>query len=177
MVARPHNDCVPRRSGRAARRAGRAGPWWPAAKHHQRHAWRRLSKLLSRRPVDLLCVRSRKGRVAHLEDAGSGRRTRPGDEQRRFDRHRIVRPDLFYVDNVNGPGSVWRLPQGGGPAVKVVEGVVLGNFDVVDGGLYYIDRVSGERAPSATGPMARPGCGTSISPRRGRRRWRRIWAR
>ena len=52
--------------------------------------------------------------------------------------------DLFYVDNVNGPGSVWRLPQGGGPAVKVVEGVVLGNFDVVEEGLYYIDRVSGE---------------------------------
>ena len=39
---------------------------------------------------------------------------------------------------------MWRLPQGGGPAVKVVEGVVLGNFDVVDGGLYYIDRVSGD---------------------------------
>jgi hypothetical protein len=39
---------------------------------------------------------------------------------------------------------VWRLPQRGGPAVKVVEGVILGNFDVVDGGLYYIDRVSGE---------------------------------
>ena len=52
--------------------------------------------------------------------------------------------DLFYVDNVNGPGSVWRLPQGGGPAVKVVEGVVLGNFDVVEEGLYYIDRVSGD---------------------------------
>ena len=52
--------------------------------------------------------------------------------------------DLFYVDNVNGPGSVWRLPQGGLPAVKVVEGVVLGNFDVVEEGLYYIDRVSGE---------------------------------
>ena len=52
--------------------------------------------------------------------------------------------DLFYVDDVNGPGSVWRLPQGGGPVVKVVEGVVLGNFDVVEEGLYYIDRVSGE---------------------------------
>jgi hypothetical protein len=40
--------------------------------------------------------------------------------------------DLFYVDNVNGPGSVWRLPHGGGPAVQVVEGVVLGNFDVAE---------------------------------------------
>lgn len=51
--------------------------------------------------------------------------------------------DLFYLDNLNGAGSVWRLPRGGGPAVKVVEGVVSGNFDVVDGGLYYIDTVSG----------------------------------
>ena len=32
----------------------------------------------------------------------------------------------------------------GGPAVKVVDGVVLGNFDVVEDGLYYIDRVSGD---------------------------------
>jgi dipeptidyl aminopeptidase/acylaminoacyl peptidase len=52
--------------------------------------------------------------------------------------------DLFYLDNLNGAGSVWRLPWGGGPAVKVVDGVVSGNFDVVDGGLYYIDSVSGD---------------------------------
>ena len=60
--------------------------------------------------------------------------------------------DLFYVDNVNGPGSVWRLPQGGGPAVKVVEGVVLGNFDVVEEGLYYIDRVSGDAGSLSSRP-------------------------
>ena len=52
--------------------------------------------------------------------------------------------DLFYVDTTNGPGTVWRLPQGGGSAVKMIEGVVLGNFDVVEDGLYYVDRVSGE---------------------------------
>ena len=33
---------------------------------------------------------------------------------------------------------------GGGPAVKVIDDLVLGNFDVVEDGLYYIDRVSGE---------------------------------
>ena len=32
----------------------------------------------------------------------------------------------------------------GGHPVKLVEGIVLGNFDVIDGGIYYIDRVSGE---------------------------------
>ena len=52
--------------------------------------------------------------------------------------------DLYYVDTTNGPGSVWRLPKAGRPAVKVVDGVVLGNFDVVEDGLYYIDRVSGD---------------------------------
>ena len=36
------------------------------------------------------------------------------------------------------------MPQGGGSAVKMIEGVVLGNFDVVEDGLYYVDRVSGE---------------------------------
>jgi Tol biopolymer transport system component len=52
--------------------------------------------------------------------------------------------DLFYVDTTNGPGTVWRLPKGGGPAAKVIDGVVLGNFDVVEDGLYYIDRLTGE---------------------------------
>jgi hypothetical protein len=52
--------------------------------------------------------------------------------------------DLFYVDTTSGPGTVWRLTEGGGPAVKVLEGVVIGNFDVVEDGLYYIDRVSGD---------------------------------
>jgi hypothetical protein len=52
--------------------------------------------------------------------------------------------DLYYVDSVDKPGSVWRLPVGGGVPAKVVEGIVLGNFDVVEGGLYYIDRVGRE---------------------------------
>ena len=47
---------------------------------------------------------------------------------------------------------MWRLPQGGGPAVKVVEGVVLGNFDVVEEGLYYIDRVSGDAGSFSSRP-------------------------
>ena len=66
--------------------------------------------------------------------------------------------DLFYLDNLNGAGSVWRLPRGGGPAVKVVEGVVSGNFDVVDGGLYYIDSVSGD----AGSFIDRPGSDTRL---------------
>ena len=60
--------------------------------------------------------------------------------------------ELFYVDDVNAPGSVWRLPQGGGPAVKIAGGVVLGNFDVVEKGLYYIDRVSGQVGSFADRP-------------------------
>ena len=50
------------------------------------------------------------------------------------------------------------MPQGGGPAVKVVEGVVSGNFDVVDGGLYYIDSVSGD----AGSFIDRPGSDTRL---------------
>ena len=34
----------------------------------------------------------------------------------------------------------WRVER----PIKVLDGVVLGNFDVVEGGIYYIDRVSGE---------------------------------
>jgi Tol biopolymer transport system component/DNA-binding winged helix-turn-helix (wHTH) protein len=62
--------------------------------------------------------------------------------------------DLFYLDNIGGADSVWRLPRGGGPAVKVVEGVLGGCFDVVEGGLYYIDRVSGDGGSSSDRPGA-----------------------
>jgi Tol biopolymer transport system component len=52
--------------------------------------------------------------------------------------------DLYYVEAVDRPSSVWRLPLAGGAPTKVLDGVVLGDFDVVEGGIYYIDRVSGE---------------------------------
>jgi hypothetical protein len=52
--------------------------------------------------------------------------------------------DLYYVGATDRPSSLWRLPLAGGAPLKVLDGVVLGNFDVVDGGIYYIDRVSGE---------------------------------
>jgi hypothetical protein len=42
------------------------------------------------------------------------------------------------------PSPVWRVPVAGRTPVKVVEGVVLGAFDVVERGVYYIDRLSGE---------------------------------
>ena len=48
--------------------------------------------------------------------------------------------DLYYVDTVDRPGSLWKLPAAAGPAVKILEGIVLGNFDVVDRGIYYVDR-------------------------------------
>jgi Tol biopolymer transport system component len=70
--------------------------------------------------------------------------------------------DLFYLDNLERPGSVWRRPRGGGPAVKVVEGVVSGNFDVVDGGVYYIDSVSGDAGSFGTGGFERRGSDTRL---------------
>ena len=42
---------------------------------------------------------------------------------------------------------LWRLPGDAGPAVKILDGVILGSFDVVDQGIYYIDQ-------QAEGPLA-----------------------
>ena len=58
--------------------------------------------------------------------------------------------DLYYVERVERPSAVWRLSLYGGPPVKVLDGVVLGNFDVVEGGIYYIDRLSGEAGVQST---------------------------
>lgn len=52
--------------------------------------------------------------------------------------------DLYYIAAADRPSAIWRLPLSGGAPVKLLEGVVLGAFDVVEGGIYYLDRVSGE---------------------------------
>jgi len=51
---------------------------------------------------------------------------------------------VYYVQTVFTPSPLWRLPVSGGVPVKVLEGVVLGNFVVLERGIYYIDRPSGE---------------------------------
>jgi hypothetical protein len=50
---------------------------------------------------------------------------------------------IYYVQTVEGPSPLWRLPVSGGIPVKVLEGVVMVSFAVLDGGIYYIDRPSG----------------------------------
>jgi hypothetical protein len=52
--------------------------------------------------------------------------------------------DLYYVETVERPSALWRFPLAGGAPVKIADNVVLGNFDVIDKGLYYIDRSPGE---------------------------------
>jgi hypothetical protein len=52
---------------------------------------------------------------------------------------------LYYVQSIgDAPSPLWRMPASGGVPVKVVEGVALGNYVVLEKGIYYIDRPSGE---------------------------------
>jgi len=51
-------------------------------------------------------------------------------------------------------GALWRWPLAGGSPVKLLDGVILGAFDVVDGGIYYIDRTPGEAAGGFTNSPA-----------------------
>jgi eukaryotic-like serine/threonine-protein kinase len=51
--------------------------------------------------------------------------------------------DLYYVTAIERPGAVWRVPVAGGTPVKILDGVLFGSFDVIERGIYYIDRVSG----------------------------------
>jgi Tol biopolymer transport system component len=51
---------------------------------------------------------------------------------------------IYYVQTRETPSPLWRVPTLGGVPVKVLEGVVLFNFVVLEGGIYYIDRPSGE---------------------------------
>jgi Tol biopolymer transport system component len=51
---------------------------------------------------------------------------------------------IYYAETIDRPSALWRLAVSGGVPVKVLEGVILGNFAVLDRGIYYIDQPSGE---------------------------------
>jgi hypothetical protein len=51
---------------------------------------------------------------------------------------------LYYNQTMETPSQLWCQPVSGGVPVKVLEGVVRAAFTVLDGGIYYIDRPSGE---------------------------------
>ena len=61
----------------------------------------------------------------------------------------IEAPDgafVYYTQTMDTPSALWRVPSSGGAPVKVLGGVVLGAFAVVQGGIYYIHGPSGEGA-------------------------------
>jgi Tol biopolymer transport system component len=50
---------------------------------------------------------------------------------------------LYYM--VPGsPAGLWRIPTAGGEPVKLLEGEIAENFDVVEKGIYYVDWLKGE---------------------------------
>jgi Tol biopolymer transport system component/predicted Ser/Thr protein kinase len=51
---------------------------------------------------------------------------------------------LYHVETIDRPSALWRVPLAGGAAKKILEGVYLANFVVLAGGIYYIDKPSGE---------------------------------
>ena len=76
---------------------------------------------------------------------------------------------LYYNEKMETPSPLWRQPVSGGLPVKVLEGVVRAAFSVLDKGIYYIDRPSGNggllfnhepsgetRLPTSISPRARP---------------------
>ena len=67
--------------------------------------------------------------------------------------------DLYYVEAGDRPSPIWRMPVGGGTPVKVVDGVLFTSFDVLEHGLYYLDRASGETGAFYT---ERPGGETRL---------------
>jgi len=48
--------------------------------------------------------------------------------------------DIYYNEAWDRPSPVWHLSGSGGVAAKVLDGIVLGNFTVLERGIYYIDR-------------------------------------
>ena len=57
----------------------------------------------------------------------------------------IESPDgayVYYTESVDPstPSALWRVPVAGGAAEKITDGVAAATFDVLDSGVYYIER-------------------------------------
>jgi len=52
---------------------------------------------------------------------------------------------VYYTESPGTkPSAMWRVPTSGGQPIKVLDGVVMRAFDVLEKGIYYIDRPSAE---------------------------------
>ena len=51
---------------------------------------------------------------------------------------------VYYTQTPRTASALWRLPTSGGQPAKVLEGVVMWAFVVLEQGIYYIDQPSGE---------------------------------
>ena len=52
---------------------------------------------------------------------------------------------LYYGSGQAGqPGALMRLPLAGGTPIALLEGVISTSFDVIDGGIHYVERVGGD---------------------------------
>ena len=145
LVSRRQADRVPLQSRRAG--GGISDPLGgrEASKSHLSPGHRCVPQLLPGRQVDLLQLEPNWRRPRHLEAAGIRRGSHTGDKQHRRLGHGVAGWRLHLLRrDWDRPSPVWRLPASGGIAVKVLEGVILSSFVVLEGGIYYIDRPSGE---------------------------------
>jgi tricorn protease-like protein len=53
---------------------------------------------------------------------------------------------LYYVESptLSSPGPLWQLSLKGGERVKLLDGVIPVSFEVVESGIYYFERLTGE---------------------------------
>jgi len=51
---------------------------------------------------------------------------------------------IYYVETFDKPSPLWRLPVSGGEPAKVLEGVFFANYVLLEKGIYYIDKPSGQ---------------------------------
>lgn len=53
---------------------------------------------------------------------------------------------IYYIDNPVEGAAVWHMPISERKATKILEGIVWWNLDLIEKGLYYIDRAPGGAA-------------------------------
>jgi hypothetical protein len=95
--------------------------------------------------LDLFFFEPGRRTAQNMEDPVIRRGRHSSDEWRWIRSHGIAGWSLALLrEAILMPGSLWRVPTSGGVPAKVLDGVILGNYAVLDKGIYYIDRPSGQ---------------------------------
>ena len=124
----------------------RAVAGWSVENPHHRRVYERVPQLFARRAVDSLHIERGGQSEIWKMPAGGGPGVRVSSRSGSVSIESYDGRDVYFTDDPSVSSAVWRQPLAGGEPVKVIDRALFAAFDVVPGGIFYLDRPPANQA-------------------------------